>query len=74
MQLSIQPGDRVCFNADTIRRTAHDPWIVAFVGTVEGLYCGGRVAEISTNQGIRSVPVNNLAKVTKAHGIIDPSY
>lgn len=69
----IKPGDRVCFNADTIRRTAHDPWVTSFVGTVDGLYCGGRVAEVATVDGIRSVPLHNLAKVTAEHGVIDPT-
>lgn len=72
--LNVKPGDRVCFNAATIRRTAHDPRVVGFVGTIEGLYCEGKVAEIATVDGIRTVPVANLAKVTATNGIFDLTY
>ena len=72
-QVTFSPGDRVCFNAQVIHRAAHNPNVVAFVGTVGGLYCHGKVAEVQTVDGLRVVPTANLAKVTRHCGIVDPT-
>jgi len=74
MPLVLSEGDRVCFNAAVIRRTLHAPDVVAFVGTVRRLICDGKVAEVQSASGLRSIPTANLAKVTLESGVVDTTW
>ncbi|BBQ02998.1 hypothetical protein BSFA1_81260 (plasmid) [Burkholderia sp. SFA1] len=70
----MRPNDRVVFNAAVIRRCLHDPNVVNFSGEIEKLEAGGKLAVVKIDGGgSRTIPVANLARSTRAHGIIDPT-
>ena len=70
----MKANDRVVFNAAVIRRCRHDPDVVNFSGEIDRLEAGGKLAVINVDGGgCRTVPIVNLAKVTRQHGIVDPT-
>ena len=71
----MKSGDRVCFNAAVIKRCNHSPEVSTFAGVIDKVVAGGKLAEISVDGGgQRTVPIANLAKITRKHGVVDPTY
>jgi hypothetical protein len=69
--MTIGNGDTVVLKGSVIKRSGHSESARNFIGVVKNVF--GKVCEVETIDGVRGVPVANLAKKKSKGLIIDPN-